>query len=505
MGKYVASLALLVAAASCTPLPDRPAYRQTHYIKAEMPTVDARFGSAIAMAADGQTFVVGSSDAPSDVDGSSVPAAGKAHVYIARSGNWHHALDLGATHVGSNFHFGYSVAISADGQTIAVGSPGDTFPALNVNPSLPENPMPLADSGAVYIYRRTDTSWQMSAYIKASNPDAGDRFGTSVALSGDGSILAVGAPGEGNVAHSIGFQFDTGSIVPESQTNNSAPNSGAVYLYENESGGWTPAYYIKAPHTLAGDEFGSCVSLSAAGDILAAGAPRDNAGAQGIDQPRAVVESVDSGAIYTFRYADLFWTSESYFKASNAMENDWFGFSLSVSASGNTLIVGASHRRAGRGAGADPELVDAGAAYVFEFEEGTWTEDAFLAASNADAEDLFGWAVALSPDASTVFVGAPGEGGNSPGVNGNEENNDTAASGAVYAFNRDRRGWVQEAYVKASNPEVDDGFGVAVASSEDGLHFVTGARNESGGYAGIDGIDSDNSRSRSGAVYTFER
>ena len=100
--------------------------------------------------------------------------------------------------------FGISVALSRD--TLVVGAEGEG-----------------GASGAVYVFRRTGTTWAQEAYqsyLKASNAEGGDRFGISVALSGD--TLAVGAVDEDNNA----------TVVDGDQTDNSAPDSGAVYLFQ---------------------------------------------------------------------------------------------------------------------------------------------------------------------------------------------------------------------------------------------------------------------------------
>ena len=79
-------------------------------------------------------------------------------------------------------------------------------------------------AGAVYLFNRTGSSWSQQAYIKASNTDAGDFFGTSVALSADGNSLAVGAFGEGSAATGVNGDASDNS-------DNSVTDAGAVYLY----------------------------------------------------------------------------------------------------------------------------------------------------------------------------------------------------------------------------------------------------------------------------------
>jgi hypothetical protein len=77
----------------------------------------------------------------------------------------------------------------------------------------------ISDSGAVYVYSRTGTTWVRQAYIKPSNPGAGDEFGWSLALSADGSSLAVGAWLEDSAARGVNGD----------QSEESGKDSGAVY------------------------------------------------------------------------------------------------------------------------------------------------------------------------------------------------------------------------------------------------------------------------------------
>src|SRR6266705_2453345 len=94
-----------------------------------------------------------------------------------------------ASNTGAADEFGFAVALSSDGNTLVVGAPGEASAGAETDNSAPS-------AGAVYVYTRSGAAWSQQAYIKASNPGAGDQFGTSVALSSNGNTLAVGAPGE---------------------------------------------------------------------------------------------------------------------------------------------------------------------------------------------------------------------------------------------------------------------------------------------------------------------
>jgi len=128
-------------------------------------------------------------------------------------------------------------------------------------------------------------------------------------------------------------------------------------------------------------------------------------------------------------------------------------------------------------------------------------QQAYLKASNTDANDTFGYAAAI--DGDTVVVGASGEDSSATGVNGNQSLNDAENSGAAYVFTRSGTTWSQQAYLKASNTEADDYFGDVVAI--DGDTIVVGAPREDSSATGVNGNQSLNDASKSGAAYVFTR
>ena len=112
------------------------------------------------------------------------------------------------------------VSLSGDGNILAVGAIGESSAAVGIGGNQADNS--AADAGAVYVYTRSGTAWMQRAYVKASNTGAGDHFGTSAALSSDGTTLAVGATGEDSSVTGINGN----------QADNSAPGAGAVYVLQ---------------------------------------------------------------------------------------------------------------------------------------------------------------------------------------------------------------------------------------------------------------------------------
>jgi trimeric autotransporter adhesin len=357
-----------------------------------------------------------------------------------------------------------------------------------------------ADSMPVFVSGTLD---QAIGYFKASNTTAGDHFGRSVALSGDGSTLAVGATGEDSAA--IG--------IDGNQNDNSAASAGAVYVFTRTAAGvWSQQAYVKASNTDAGDQFGHAVALSGDGNTLAVGAISEDSAATGIGGNQNDNSAASAGAVYVFtRTAAGVWSQQAYVKASNTGPGNEFGDSVALSADGSTLAVGAigepSAATGINGDQNDTSAASAGAAYVFtRADNGAWSQQAYLKASNTNAGDRFGSSVALSGDGNSLAVGGTGEASAATGINGNQNDNSAASAGAVYVFTRTAAGvWSQQAYVKASNTDAGDQFGHAVTLSVDGNTLAVGAFGEASAATGIGGNENDNSVGGSGAAYVFIR
>jgi len=398
--------------------------------------------------------------------------------------------------------FGQSLALSSDGSTLATGAPGEASDAIAIDGDQTNN---LAiGAGAVYVF--SSSSESQEAYIKASNTAEFNLFGASflgppVALSSDGNTLAVGARGEESAA--IGIDGDQGD--------NSAVDSGAVYVFTRSPGGvWTQQAYIKALNTGDGDFFGEALALSSDGNTLAVGARREDSAATGIDGDGADDTAPLAGAAYVFTRSGGVWSQQAYIKASNTDAGDAFGISVALSSDGNTLAVGARAEDSAAvdidGDQGDNLAVDAGAAYAFTRDGGgVWTQQAYIKASNTGADDLFGEALALSSDGSTLVVGARNEDSAATGIGGDQADETTLESGAVYVFTRSGSTWLQQAYIKASNTGAEDLFGEALALSSDGNTLAVGAVLEDSNATGINGDQTDNSALEAGAVYVFTR
>jgi hypothetical protein len=254
-------------------------WTQQSYIKASNPDSGDSLGNSVTVSDD--TLAVGAvgeaSDGSSQLN-NSLLSAGAAYVFTRSGANWTQQAYIKASNTGTGDAFGQSIALSGD--TLAVGAPGEASDGSGqlIN-SLP-------NAGAAYVFTRSGANWTQQAYIKASNPDSGDRFGYSVALSGD--TLAVGADREASNA--------TGINVDESD--NSLSGAGAVYVLIRSAAAWPQQAYIKAA-VIGDDFFGYSVALS--GDTLAAGAPGEDSIATGVDGNALDNSLSGSGAAYVFQ------------------------------------------------------------------------------------------------------------------------------------------------------------------------------------------------------------
>lgn len=347
----------------------------------------------------------------------------------------------------------------------------------------------------------SDSINELIGYIKASTLGNGDEFGSSVALSGNGRTLAVGAIGEASLSAGINGE----------QSSNNGADAGAVYIFELDAGtnSWSQQAYIKASNPEMADTFGDEVSLSDNGNVLVVSAPREDSASTGVDGNQSDDVADGSGAAYVFVRNNDIWTQQSYLKASNTVASNNFGTSLSISGDGSTIAVGA-HLESGGATGINGDDSDtsesySGAVYVFVVEGESWVQQAYVKASNTQNGDNFGISVSLSDSGDTLVVGAYSEDSNDTGVNGDQANNEASNSGAAYVFIRDSSNWSQQAYLKASNTDGGDGFGTAVSISGDGLTIAVGADDEESAATGVNGDQTDDSTSDAGAVYVFSR
>lgn len=374
--------------------------------------------------------------------------------------------------------FGSAISASEDGNILAVGAPLEDSAATGINGNATDNS--ALDSGAVTIFERINGAWRVQAYIKAPNSGPNDRFGAAVALSADGSLLAIGAPGEASAGSDM--------------LDDSASNAGAVYLYRRDPTGWLFEQYVKAGNADSGDHFGYSVALSATNDSLLVGAPFEASVAQGAVSEPGNNDAIGSGAAYWFEFADAQWHERAYVKPLRPTLA--FGSVVAVDAAGEILAVTAPND-SGCATGVNGTYSvgcpHAGAAYVFENNGEEVVQVAYVKLpNNVLPNDHFARAMALAGDGKSLAVAIP-------------YRNQGGTAGAVHVYRDGEAGWQHEAALVAENIQPLDGFGSALAFNAAGDRMIVGSIGEQGSGSGV-GADSD-SRDPArgmGAAWIFE-
>ena len=277
--------------------------------------------------------------------------------------------------------FGHAMDSTAD--TLVVGAPGAAFP-------------PPDYDGVVFVYRRVGDRWEESATLVAEDGSSIQGFAFSVAVAGD--WVAVGAPTDADLA----------------------VDAGAVYLFQRDGDRWSQMQKLFAPDAAAGARFG--FSLDVWDDVLVVGS---------LDDGEA---GVAAGAAHVFQRDGTDWSWSQKLLASDAEEEEWFGYS--VAASRERIVIGAPGRQI---------FEKEGAAYVFGHDGVSWFEEQRLLAEDPTILDFFGFSVGTDED--TAVVGAIGD----------------RTTGSASVFRRTDRGWN---LVQTLTPEGEDTnvwFGHAVS------------------------------------------
>jgi FG-GAP repeat len=361
-------------------------------------------------------------------------SSGAAYVFVRSGNTWNEQQKLTASDGAQAAYFGSSVALYSG--SILVGAPNDNEIA--------------SQSGAVYVFSQSGSSWTQQQKLTAADGAFGDSFGRSVALSGEIALVSALSDEKGN-------------------------NSGSVYAFASAGGSWTEQdKFLPSGVSAIGDDFGRSVSLF--GDTALVGAKRD---------------TWQVGSAYVFVRSGSVWSMQQELMASDGQANDNFGWSVSLY--GDTALVGAW---------ADNDMGNAsGSAYVFVRDGNTWTEQQKLTASDGATTDFFGFSLSVYGD--TALVGAVRDDGYvgsayvfvrtdttwseqqkltaSDGATGDEfgqsvslhgdvalvaahgDDDMGSNSGAAYVFVRSGNAWSEQQKFAASDGTSGDNFGSSVS------------------------------------------
>jgi hypothetical protein len=528
--------------------------RGIDYVKASNPQPSAFFGGAIAVS--GSTLVIGAHDESSPASGvngdqsdASAPGAGAVYVFTRTGATWAQQAYLKASNTrvaggsSNNALFGAAVALSGD--TLVVGAPREKSTATGIGGDQSQSDGNV-ESGAAYVFTRTGSTWSQQAYLKPSNNGVGQgAFGRAVSISGD--TIAVGARLESSCASGTdGDQTLLSGGLP------ACPNAGAVYVFTRAGATWSQQAYLKASNPRGaqagiGAFFGTSVAVS--NDRLAIGSSGESSNARGIDADQSNTASRGSGAVYVFVRSGATWTQEAYIKPANTLADAatptstnlpraYAGFGTSVALSADTLAVAApGDSSRSSGVGGDPyddTLNNAGAVFVFRRAGKTWSQEAYVKATNngwmvgagfpvpgprdwTDGPRFSGAGIAdlgggLALDGDMLAVGAFYESSGAAGIlqkapavvpiGAGPPPDSIPGAGAVYLFRRTGTLWKPQEYVKAPLPRSSSWFGGTVALDPDGRLFV-GAEGESSSASGVNGDQTDLSMPYAGAVYVY--
>jgi len=349
---------------------------------ADSPTARSTFGDAVALSANGDVALIGQSRAGK--------GKGAAWIFTRRGSSWS-SIKL----TGRGGQFGESVALSATGRIALIGAPGDS-----------------GNKGAAWLFRSRGGGTWVGAKLTGKDQRAKAKFGSSVALSADGSVALVG-----------GFREKIGG----------SDDKGAAWVFARSGSTWTQ----QGGKLTAGREeswFGCSVALSADGRTALIGGFGD---------------SNQKGAAWVFTRPFSKWVAQGgKLTGTDRTGKAFFGGSVALSADGNTALVGGENDNGGRGA-----------AWVFRRSGSTWAQQGpRLTGGGEVGKGDFGSSVALSADGDTALVGG---------------SHDARSNGAAWVFTRSESEWSQHGRKLTGPPK--SWFGWSVALSADSHTALVGA------------------------------
>lgn len=331
-------------------------------------------------------------------DSSHGSSPGAVYVFVRSGDAWSLQQKVTAPDGAPGDAFGHAVAISDD--TMVVGAYGD------------DHKTDL--SGSAYVFVRSGASWTLQQKLYASDALSGDQFGAAVSISGDVALIGC-------------FQRD-----------DLGTSSGAAYVFERSGTSWTQTQKLLASDGMMFAQFGAALALD--GSTALIGAYGDSATAQ------------SAGAAYVFVRGTNGFAEVQKLVAADAVAQDFFGISVALSA--NTAVIGAFGR--------DDNGSGAGAAYVFTRNTGQFSQAQKLLAGDGVADDIFGYAVAVS--GNIALIGAY------------QRDDKGQDSGAAYLFVSNGGAFTQRQKLTASDGSDFQWFGNAVAlGSGMGIVAVIGA------------------------------
>lgn len=359
-----------------------------------------RLGWSVSASSDGNTIAVGVWN-PGDV----LPrptVQNYANIYVKVGASW--VLQTTLFENIEEFIRGSwtSVSLSNDGNTLAIGQP-----------LLSGNPFDTQTTPRVHVYKRTGTSWSKQTTITS---DSRNLFGWDVSISDDGNTLAIGAP----------------------STNDVPDNLGSIFVYTRSVNTWSLQQKITAIGGTTTDNFGKSLCISRDSNTIVVGADYSK-----------IQSNIGQGAVYLFTRTGTTWTQQQKLTANDGVTDDYFGWDVSISSNGDTVVIGAINNAV------DTDLV--GSVYLFSKSGSTWSQQQKLV-PNVPTTTWFGYSVSIGENDNRIIVGAP------------ESDN-----GVVYIYTKSNNIWSQPTKLLESNVTNGGEFGYSVSMSSNSNVGIIGA------------------------------
>lgn len=461
---------------------------QTQKIRAQTPTLNYLFGTAVSASEDGSILLIG--EQSNEVK---APQAGACHVYTNQNGQFVYQQTLYASDAAQSDYFGMSAAISGDGNIALIGAGLEDSTASN--------------SGSVYVFTRNGSIWTEEQKLTASDGMIDDWFGSDVTLNYDGTIALIVCENDddkGNNTGSVYVYSRSGSVwtyvkklytsdpviegkisyitmsgdsktvmMGSSSSDDKGTDTGAVYVFGDTS--YKPSrlnyeglveyteFYPKDGKAGASN-FGSAIAVSYDAKHALVGAHFDSD------------KGTQAGAVYYYIRENGTWIFQEKFHAPDGISYDEFGINIALNADASIALVGAHGRD-------DNGVSDSGSVYVFSRINNSWIYQQKLTSSERSPHDNFGVSLALNANGDYALIGSYGR-----------DDGGIANRGAVYIFTRSGNAWTQQSKIMATDAATDDLFGTSVSVNADATIAAIAAV-----------YDDDNAASNSGSVYIFTR
>lgn len=377
--------------------------------------------------------------------------SGAAYVYRRRGAGWDIEAYLKPDNAQSNQHFGEAVAVAAAVDLIVVGAP---FESSNGSSSS-DTSAPRA--GAAYVFERNRQNvWVQTAYLKPKFPDAHDYFGQSISISGNGSTIVIGAPGNDSAS----------AMVNSNEADNSLMQAGAAYAFVKRSGVWQQVSFLKPANAGFKDAFGHSVDVNFDGGRIVVGAQNESSASSDPNDNKCAY----CGAAYVFdRMGSNHFRRRqtAYLKPIMPIIYQQFGRDVTINNQGTTIAIGAPRDWKRYFGPAEDEPLPR--AYVFQDNYGKWKQTQTLLPENIQYYDAFGHSVDFSPSGKYLIVGAPNDRNSGKGINNSDDNSISHDySGAAYIYKTDGLSFVQTHYLKGRGSDPFDiaGFSVSISGSQ---------------------------------------